>query len=152
MLRYIIRRRVSVFEVQARGTHYQFVMEGCIYSSGSWICIWKAEHTSGGLRELTRVLAVWVLLAAGSQWAPFIYTARGLLNLLVCRPVVNVCSLQLNYGCYETVCKEFMATEVLNIPNIAVWTEGSLSLKGPGPDIYSEFGMNQQSGSEESCI
>lgn len=119
-------------------------MESCIYYSGSRICIWKVEHTSGGLRELgVEVLAVWVLLAAGSQWAPFIYTARGLLNLLVCRPVVNVCSLQLNYGCYETVCKEFMATEVLNIPNIAVWTEGSLSLKGPGPDIYSEFGMNQ---------
>lgn len=58
--------------------------------------------------------------------------------------MVNVCSLQLNYGCYETVSKEFMATEVLNIPNIAVWTEGSLSLKGLGPDIYFGVGMNQQ--------
>lgn len=37
-----------------------------------------------------------------------------------------------------------MATEVLNIPNIAVWTEGSLSLKGLGPDIYFGVGMNQQ--------
>lgn len=66
--------------------------------------------------------------------------------------MVNVCSLQLNYGCYETVSLEFMAIEVLNIPNISVWREGGLSLKGPGPDIYSEVGMNQQSGSEESCI
>jgi hypothetical protein len=45
-----------------------------------------------------------------------------------------------------------MAIEVLNIPNISVWREGGLSLKGPGPDIYSEVGMNQQSCSEESCI
>lgn len=79
------------------------------------------------MQELTQVLAVWVLFAAGSQRAPFIYTAGGLFSLLVCRPVVNVCSLQLNYGCYETVSLEFMAIEVLNIPNIAVWTEGALS-------------------------